>query len=180
MRRSTGTTVALTGLLLTLTATFGLALVRTNTVSGPVDHAPRAPILLTVDDAAAPLAVEGTPQFGWVPVDVDRGSVQAAYDLVVSARPINGGAPHPIWRSGKVQSAQESYVTAPGLVVQRDRSYTWMVRTWDRAGRVGPFSKPVRFDAGILDKDWHADWIRRPVPRPRPPRTSRCCASDSQ
>jgi alpha-L-rhamnosidase len=127
-----------------------------------VYHSPRAPILLTVDDAAAPLAVEGRPQFGWVPVDPDRGDVQTAYELVVSTEPTGGGRSHPIWQSNKVMSAQESYVTARGLRLQPDHSYTWTVRTWDSSGRKSPFAKPAHFDFGIADKDWHADWIRRP------------------
>ena len=32
---------------------------------------------------AAPLAVEGLPQFGWVVNDPDRGEVQSAYEVVV-------------------------------------------------------------------------------------------------
>lgn len=145
-----------------VTTTFGPVHPRAADASSSVEHAPRAPTLLTVDDAAAPLAVEGAPQFGWVPRDTDRGEVQTAYEVVVSEVPIKGGAAEPIWRSNKVQSAQESYVTAPNLKLQPDRSYTWEVRTWDRTGRKSPFSAPARFDVGILDRDWHADWIRRP------------------
>src|SRR5438874_6355401 len=33
---------------------------------------------------------------------------------------------------------------------------------WDRAGAVGPFARLARFDVGVADGDWHADWIRRP------------------
>ena len=57
-------------------------------------RAPRPPIIhrapptgLTVDDASAPLAVEGTPQFGWIVNDVDRGETQSGYQIVVATQP---------------------------------------------------------------------------------------------
>ena len=133
-----------------------------------VDHTPRAPTFLTVDDDPAPLAVIGQPQFGWVPRDPDRGEVQTAYELRVSEVPINGGTPKELWRSGKVRSSQQSYVTAPRLRLEADRSYTWKVRTWDRRDRVSGFSKPAHFDVGLADTNWQADWIRRPGPLPDP------------
>ena len=46
---------------LTLTAS-GVA-----AASVPHDHAPGAPTGLTVDDQTNPLAVQGNPQFGWLP-----------------------------------------------------------------------------------------------------------------
>src|SRR5712692_23397 len=130
---------------------------------GEATHAPGAPMLLTVDDAALSIAVEGAPQFGWVVNDSGRGEVQTAYELVVNGIPIGGGPGGVIWSSGRVQSNQQSYVAAPGLLLQPDRSYTWIVRTWDRGGSPGPFSNPARFDVGISDGDWHAQWIRRPT-----------------
>jgi alpha-L-rhamnosidase len=135
---------------------------------GAVDHAPGPPTLLTVDDDAAPIAVEGAPQFGWVVNDPDRGEAQTAYELVVSALPSGVGAAPVIWRSGEVRSSQQAYVAAPGMLLQADHSYAWTVRTWDRAGRPGPFSKPARFDVGVGDGDWHALWIRRPAAEQAP------------
>ncbi len=126
------------------------------------DRPPGAPTLLTVDDAAAPLAVEGAPQFGWVVNDPDRGEVQTAYELVVSEEPTRAGSAKEIWRSGEVKSSQQSYVQAPGLHLESDHAYEWVVRTWDRAGRAGPYSHAAHFDVGLADRDWNADWIRRP------------------
>jgi alpha-L-rhamnosidase len=128
-----------------------LLFTRAGAASQP-DHNPRAPILLTVDDQAAPLSVVGAPRFGWVPVDPDRGEVQTAYELIVNEVPIDGGTPASIWRSGKVKSAQQSYVPAPRLELESDRSYTWVVRTWDAGGRASGYSKPGKFSVGLLDK----------------------------
>jgi alpha-L-rhamnosidase len=128
------------------------------------NHAPGAPTHLRVDEAASPLWVTGPPTFGWIPRDADRGEVQTAYQIVV--RTPAPGASHPgalLWDSGRVRSGSESFVPAPGLKLRSDRRYEWTVRTWDRAGRVGPFAKSAFFDTALNDDDWHADWIRRPT-----------------
>ena len=126
------------------------------------DRPPAAPTMLTVDDAAAPLEVEGVPQFGWVVNDPDRGEVQTAYEVVVSEPAIGGGAGKLVWDSGEVRSNQQSYVTPAHVALDPDRSYSWTVRTWDHEQHVGPYAPTAHFDMGLRDADWHADWIRRP------------------
>ena len=146
MRRAAGAGFGIAALALALITMLFPVSSRSTDAGATVDHARLAPILLTVDDAAAPLAVAGSPRFGWVPRDPDRGEVQTAYELVVGEVPVAGGPARPIWRSDKVQSAEQAHVTAPTLPLQPDRSYTWKVRTWDRTSRVGPFSAPAYFD----------------------------------
>ncbi|MDQ1508481.1 MAG: alpha-L-rhamnosidase [Actinomycetota bacterium] len=162
MRRDAGTGVAFAALLVAVATTLSPILPSRAGAASNVDHAPRPPNLLTVDDDAAPLAVVGHPQFGWVPRDPDRGEVQTAYELIVDEVPVGRGPAQPIWRSGKTRSAQQSYVTAPRLRLEPDHSYTWKVRTWDASGRASGFSRPAHFDTGLLDDNWQADWIRRP------------------
>lgn len=128
------------------------------------NRAPGAPTDLRVDEAAAPLWVTGAPTFGWIPHDADRDEIQTAYQIVVrtpASRSATRGAP--VWDSGRVSSSAESFVTAPGLHLESDHRYEWTVRTWDRAGRAGPFAQAQVFDTALNDGDWHADWIRRPT-----------------
>ncbi|MDQ1467389.1 MAG: alpha-L-rhamnosidase, partial [Actinomycetota bacterium] len=122
------------------------------------NHPPRAPTDLRVDEAAAPLWVTGTPTFGWIPSDADRGEIQTAYRVVVATEPSAGSV---IWDSGRVASRDEAFVAAPGLHLESDRRYWWTVQTWDRVGNHGPFARPVPFDTALDDGDWRADWIRR-------------------
>jgi alpha-L-rhamnosidase len=134
-----------------------------DSAAASADHPPGAPVHLTVDDDAAPLALDGLPQFGWTVEDVDRGEVQTAYEIVVATRPTTDpGDRSVVWTTGRVASSQQAYVDAPGLKLIPGGAYFWTVRTWDRAGRVGPFAPPAPFGAGLGDGDWHADWIRRP------------------
>jgi alpha-L-rhamnosidase len=118
------------------------------------DHAPLAPTGLTVGDQARPLDVEGSPAFGWLPRDIDPGEVQTAYEIKIS------DGHRTVWDSGKVASSQESYVAGPGNLAHGS-SFTWTVRTWDRAGKASPWARSAAFDTGIADADWQASWIRR-------------------
>lgn len=134
-------------------------------VAGPAlaapDHAPSAPIHLTVDDDAAPLAVTGDPAFGWVLDDPDRGEVQTSYEIQLYDA-ATGDPAHRIAGTQQVHSDQQSTVHVPDLRLDPDRSYWWTVRTWDSPGQAGPASALARFDTGLSDGDWRASWIRRP------------------
>src|SRR6478672_3712642 len=47
--------------------------------SAVADTPPGKPVGLTVGDRTRPLDVEGAPQFGWLPQDVDGNEIQSAY-----------------------------------------------------------------------------------------------------
>jgi hypothetical protein len=120
------------------------------------NHAPDAPTRLTVDDLVAPLAVEAAPRFGWLPRDRDRDEAQTAYQVVVTGR--DGVA----WDSGKVASADQSWVRGPDL--DAGATYRWTVRTWDRHDTPSRYAAPASFDTALGDGDWSgAAWIRRPA-----------------
>jgi hypothetical protein len=119
-------------------------------------HAPLAPSGLTVDDQRDSLAVQGTPQFGWLPQDRDPDEIQTAYELRVATA--DGGQ---VWDSGRVASSAQSWVAYAGPALAPGTSYRWSVRTWDRAGEASPYADAT-FDTGLGDSDWSgAEWIRR-------------------
>jgi hypothetical protein len=120
------------------------------------DHAPSAPTGLNVGDQTNPLAVQGPPQFGWLPQDKDPDEIQTAYQLQVTS---TDGAT--VWDSGRVASSDESWVPYAGPALEPGTTYRWSVRTWDRAGLASPFAG-AHFDTGLGDQDWSgAQWIRR-------------------
>lgn len=130
------------------------------TARAAVNQAPGAPRGLTVAGRAAPLAVEGTPQFGWLPQDADPGEVQSAYRIVVTRAADGAG----VWDSGRVASARQSWVEYAGPPLAAGTGYRWTVRTWDGGGAGSPPSAPASFDTGLGDGDWSgARWIRRPA-----------------
>jgi alpha-L-rhamnosidase len=118
---------------------------------------PLAPTDLNLADRAAPLNVEGTPLFGWVPNDPDGNEIQSAYEIQVTR--VNDGLV--IWDSGKVPSSAESFVAYAGPALAAGTSYMWTVRTWDRTDQVSPWAGTAGFDTGLGDGDWQASWIRR-------------------
>ncbi|GGJ44049.1 hypothetical protein GCM10010121_064080 [Streptomyces brasiliensis] len=123
------------------------------------DHAPQAPTGLTVGDQADPPALDGTPQFGWLPRDVDANEVQSAYELVV--RDTEGRT---VWDSGKVSGSEQSWVSYAGGALKPGNTYKWTVRTWDRSGQASAYAAPAVFTTGLGDQDWSgAQWIRRPA-----------------
>ncbi len=120
------------------------------------DRAPGTPRMLTVDDRENPLAVQGSPQFGWQPTDPDGNEVQSGYELrVIDANK------HVVWDSGRVASSAQSWVGYAGPALAPGATYQWSVRTWDRSGLRSPWAG-ARFDTGLTDQDWSgAQWIRR-------------------
>ena len=129
----------------------GLAGVPTPTASAaPVasaspgrNTAPLAPRSLMVGDRVAPLAIDGPPQFGWLPQDADPDEVQQAYEIVLS----RGGKR--VWDSGRVASSEQSWVTYDGPDLRPGTSYEWTVRTWDGSGAASPYAPPATFGTGL-------------------------------
>jgi alpha-L-rhamnosidase len=119
-----------------------------------LNHAPSMPASLTVGDRRAPLAVEGTPLFGWEPRDWDPGEIQTAYRIIVYRND------RTVWDSGRVTSRDTASVRYGGPALTPGGSYRWSVRTWDRAGAPSPWAADT-FGAGIGDAQWQASWIRR-------------------
>src|SRR4051794_27533653 len=132
-------------------------------MSGRGGHAPAPPSGLTVQDDGSPLAVTGDPAFGWLPQDRDQNEIQTAYEIVVT-----DGQSAPL-DTKKVTSSQQSYVHVPGLLarLQPNRSYEWRVRTWDRTDQESAFATGT-FVTGLRDRDWTAQWIRRPGAETQP------------
>ena len=128
-----------------------------STVQSSGGNAPLAPTDLNLAERAAPLNVEGTPAFGWVPNDSDGNEIQSAYQIQVTR--VSDGVQ--IWDSGKTASSSESFVPYAGPALDAGTSYTWTVRTWDRSGLASPWAAPATFDTGLSDADWKASWIRR-------------------
>ncbi len=130
--------------------------------AGAEGRAPGAPHGLAVHGGAAPLAVDSPPEFAWLVSDDERGAVQTAYQILVSAAPTTEPAAASVrWDSGPVSSSEQAFVAYAGPRLAPGRIYWWTVRTAGRAGRFGPFAPPARFETGLRDRDWRAAWLRR-------------------
>ncbi len=125
---------------------------------------PGGPTNLRVNDVADPVGVGCGPFFGWHVNDPDMNEVQSGYQIVVSSSAAKLAADEwDLWDSGKVGSDRQNHVVYGGKELASDSCCYWKVRTWDKAGGVGEWSKAGRFVVGLLkNEDWAgASWVRR-------------------
>ncbi|MGH1565555.1 family 78 glycoside hydrolase catalytic domain [Mumia sp. DW29H23] len=118
---------------------------------------------LEVENQVSPLGVDATsPRLSWVLASDVRDQAQSAYEVEVAstaARLDAGDAD--LWDSGKTTSAKSFGIAYDGTALASATAYHWRVRVWDRAGRASAWSKPARFETGLLaTQDWDgARWI---------------------
>ena len=111
---------------------------------------------------AAPIGIDGTPEFSWMLSSSENNVVQSAYCLIVRA-PF-----HTVWDSGIIHSPQQSFLPYEGLSLQSKTKYTWQVTVWDQAGNAA--CGEGHFETGILHpEEWQARWIKSTLPRPEIP-----------
>ncbi len=81
------------------------------------------------------------PYFGWVVNSPLSGTVQTAYQIMLSASPekLQNNQPD-VWDSGKVLSDNSVAVRYPGEALKPSAVYYWKVKTWDNHGNESPFS----------------------------------------
>ena len=83
------------------------------------------------------------PRFSWVLQSTERGQVQTAYQVLVTAGETT------LWDSGKVASSEQAVVYAGPPFTSRQGA-SWQVRVWDARGLPGPFSEACWFRLGLL------------------------------
>ena len=127
---------------------------------------PAAPTETRLIDSFSQLGIDTTtPRFGWVVNDPDRREVQSAYEIIVADTRTGLDGAAPLWRSGKVLSAQQYGVVYAGPPLRKTSKYWWQVRTWDKDDQVSPWSVPVSFVTAFFapgDAAPGARWIRHP------------------
>lgn len=121
---------------------------------------PARPAHLSVGGAVEPLGIDDTtPDLQWrSPARVGR---QAAYEVRVASSVDRLPQPD-LWRSGRVESSSQTVSYAGAELGSRD-SAVWQVRVWEETGGPSPWSRPSRFELGLLaESDWQGDWISDP------------------
>ena len=109
-----------------------------------------------------PLGIDvATPRLSWVLESAERGTLQTAYQILVSS---SGEAlardDGDLWDSGRVESDQSIHVAYAGRPLKSRQRCFWKVRAWDNHGHASKWSEPARWSMGLLDaSDWQAEWI---------------------
>ncbi|MFC8436508.1 family 78 glycoside hydrolase catalytic domain [Streptomyces sp. NPDC057253] len=121
-----------------------------------------------------PIGVDDpSPRLSWRVVQADDGWMQSAYQIRAARTERDLDAGRLLWDSGKVRSAAQTDVAWKGPApASRDR-VVWQVRVWGAKGGATPWSRPARWEVGLLRRsDWGAArWIEhagRAVDQPLP------------
>jgi len=126
-----------------------------------------APDNLTCEYLRDPMAVDVTkPRLSWVNTAApdSRGQLQTAYQIqVASTKDKLLAEQADLWDTGKVNSSESMRVRFGGKELVSREDCWWHVRTWDRDGKVSPWSQPAFWTMGLLNPaDWKAKWVGAP------------------
>ncbi len=120
------------------------------------------PFTLKCEYIESPVGIDNPqPRFSWIVGNNNRGTMQEAYQVLVSTSPDalknNTGD---VWDSEKVTSGNSFHVVYNGPELRSGTKYFWKVRTWDQHGNVSTYSKTAEFETGLFNpEDWKAHWI---------------------
>jgi alpha-L-rhamnosidase len=110
---------------------------------------------MKVNNLSAPLGIDSTPVFSWALTSTDRGTVQGAYQIEVTAA--DGTE---MWNTGRVAGDTQRCVRYAGTALGSGRAYTWRLRVWDQNGNASSWSAPAAFGTALMNaSDWKARWI---------------------
>jgi alpha-L-rhamnosidase len=106
------------------------------------------------------------PRLSWSLGPPANPGGQSAYRVLVASTPeILQGDRGDAWDSGRVASAQTTWLEYAGQKLASGQRVHWKVRAWNAAGEPSPWSAPATWSMGLLrPSDWSARWIgqRRP------------------
>jgi uncharacterized protein YjgD (DUF1641 family) len=121
-----------------------------------------SPELLLCNNLENPLGTGSRPVFGWIDVSPGRNQVQAAYQIILDSDRKNLESKNgSLWNTGKILSAESSWVPYSGADLKPGTKYFWKVRVWGNDDKSSTWSKTGFFITGLFEsKDWSgAKWI---------------------
>jgi alpha-L-rhamnosidase len=101
------------------------------------------------------------PRLGWVLAPGTSARFQSAYRvLVASSRTLLDQDRGDLWDSGRVASAESTWVRYGGTALRSGQRVHWKVRVWGDRGGASGWSAPSTWSMGLLQRsDWHSKWI---------------------
>jgi len=122
-------------------------------------------INLLCEYASNPLGIDvALPRFSWMFNHSERGQLQSAYQVLAGSQSNMEANVGDKWDSGKVESSQSVSVVYEGRALESRKTCYWKVRTWDKKGKVSPYSDVAVFEMGLLQpSDWQGEWIGWPA-----------------
>ncbi|QRQ99442.1 alpha-L-rhamnosidase [Dyadobacter sandarakinus] len=119
------------------------------------------PSYLRCEYKVDPVTDERYPRLSWELTSSGNDQHQTAYQILAASSIAKLAAGRTdLWDSGRVPSAATFQVGYKGKPLASRQVCYWIVRSWDKNGVAGPWSKPASWEIGLLDKnEWKAQWI---------------------
>lgn len=104
-----------------------------------------------------PVGIDQIPYFSWVLESDEENVMQVSYRIEVKNE-----TGEEVWNSGKVSSAQSTYVNYEGKPLQSRGIYTWTVFVEDNRGNTAEGT--AGFEVALSEQeDWAAKWVKSPI-----------------
>ncbi|MGG7663483.1 family 78 glycoside hydrolase catalytic domain [Dyadobacter sp. BHUBP1] len=119
------------------------------------------PAYLRCEYKESPVTDVLRPRLSWELSADENNQVQTAYQILVASSVEKLTEKNAdLWNSGKIAGRQTSQIEYAGKPLESRTVCYWKVRSWDKNGTVGEWSKPSQWEMGLLDKsEWKAAWI---------------------
>jgi alpha-L-rhamnosidase len=128
------------------------------------------PYALQCEARSNPLGIDTPhPRLSWKLRAAERGQAQTAYRILVASTPEKlspGGAD--LWDSGRVSSAETTWIQYQGASLETFQRYWWKVGVWGAPATGPAWSEPAQWTMAAVDSEpWKAAWIAHPDDRLR-------------
>ena len=121
---------------------------------------------LTCEYKKDPLGIgEINPRLSWKIYSEENNQLQTGYQILVASSPklLTSGKAD-LWNSEKISSDQSILVKYDGNTLESRQKCYWVVRIWDKDGKVTKWSSSASFEIGLLNADdWQAQWIKTDI-----------------
>ncbi|HKV24636.1 MAG TPA: glycoside hydrolase family 78 protein [Candidatus Acidoferrum sp.] len=100
------------------------------------------------------------PRLSWELESPEKGVLQTSYEIRVSSTEAGMAKGKFVWESGKQESSASNQVVYGGPALESEHIYYWQVRAGDNHGHLSDWSRPARWEMGLLESaDWKSRWI---------------------
>ncbi|GAB4454931.1 MAG: family 78 glycoside hydrolase catalytic domain [Armatimonadaceae bacterium] len=124
------------------------------------------PTRLRCEYRVDPMPIDSpAPRLFWIVESREKNQKQTAYRiLAASSKDRLSRNTGDLWDTGKVASDETIQIPYNGKPLTSGQEVFWKVKVWDQNGKESPWSKPARWQMGLLQpSDWKAQWIRYPA-----------------